>query len=135
MAYWLLKTEPSTYSWADLDKAGKATWDGVTNPTAVANIRKAGKGDLVAIYHTGDEKAAVGVAEVASAPYADPKDAKLAVFDLVPKKALAQPVTLATIKADPAFADSPLVKIGRLSVVPLDATQWKTLLSLAKTKL
>jgi predicted RNA-binding protein with PUA-like domain len=135
MAYWLLKTEPSTYSWADLEKAGKATWDGVTNPAAVANIRKAVAGDLVAIYHTGDEKAVVGIAEVVSAPYPDPKDAKLAVFDLAPKKPVAQPVTLATIKADAAFADSPLVKMGRLSVVALDATQWKTLLSLAKTKL
>jgi predicted RNA-binding protein with PUA-like domain len=135
MAYWLLKTEPSTYSYADLAKAKKATWDGVTNPAAVASIKKAAPGDLLAIYHTGDEKAVVGIAEVVSAPYADPKDAKLAVFDLVAKQAVTQPVTLATIKATPAFADSPLVKIGRLSVVSLDATQWKTLLSLARTKL
>jgi predicted RNA-binding protein with PUA-like domain len=133
MGYLLLKTEPSTYSFADLVKAKRATWDGVKNPTAVANIRKAQKGDLVVIYHTGDEKAAVGVAEVASAPYDDPNG--LAVFDLVPKAPLVEPVTLAQLKASPAFAESPLVRIGRLSVVPLDAAQWKALLALAKTKL
>ncbi len=135
MGYFLLKTEPSTYSWADLVKAGRATWDGVTNPAAVANIRKAKVGDQVVIYHTGDEKAAVGVAEVVKAPYEDAKNAKLSVFDLEPRVPLVQPVTLAQIKASPAFADSPLVKIGRLSVVPLDTTQWKALLALARTKL
>lgn len=135
MAYFLLKTEPSTYAWADLVKAGKATWDGVANPAAVANIRKAKPGDLVAIYHTGDEKAAVGVAEVVSAPYDDPKDPRLAVFDLAPRTPLAAKVTLAQIKASPAFAESPLVKMGRLSVVALDAAQWKALLALARTKL
>ena len=135
MAYFLLKTEPSTYSWADLVKAERGTWDGVKNPTAVANIRTARKGDLVVVYHTGDEKAAVGVAEVVSDAYADPKDAKLAVFDLAPRVPLAQPVTLAQLKAAPAFASSPLVRIGRLSVVALDAAQWKALLSLAQTKL
>ena len=135
MAYFLLKTEPSTYSWADLVEARRATWDGVKNPAAVANIRKAQKGDQVAIYHTGDEKAVVGVAEVVSAPYDDPKDAKLAVFDLAPLVPFAQPVTLAQIKATPIFADSPLVRMGRLSVVALDAAQWKALLALGKTRL
>jgi predicted RNA-binding protein with PUA-like domain len=133
MGYWLLKTEPSTYSYADLEKQKRAVWDGVANPTAVRNIRAAKKGDLVAIYHTGDEKAAVGIAEVVSAPYDDPKDDALAVFDLAPRKRLAQAVTLAAIKAHPAFASSPLVKQGRLSVVPLDAAQWKQLLALART--
>jgi predicted RNA-binding protein with PUA-like domain len=135
MAYFLLKTEPSTYSWDDLVKAKKATWDGVANPAAVRNIRNARKGDLVAIYHTGDEKSAVGIAEVVSDPYDDPKDAKLAVFDLAPRQKLAEKVTLAQIKAAKEFAESPLVKMGRLSVVALDATQWKALLALAKTKL
>ena len=135
MAYFLLKTEPSTYSWADLVKAKKATWDGVANPAAVRNIRSARAGDQVAIYHTGDEKAAVGIAEVVSAPYDDPKDPRLAVFDLEPKLPLVEKVTLAQIKASPVFADSPLVKMGRLSVVALDATQWKALLAMAKTKL
>jgi predicted RNA-binding protein with PUA-like domain len=135
MAYWLLKTEPSTYSWKDLVEAKRATWDGVANPTAVANIRKAARGDQVVIYHTGDEKAAVGVAEVVSPPRDDAKNSKLAVFDLAPVAPLAVPVTLAQLKAAPAFADSPLVKIGRLSVVPLTAAQWQALLALAKTKL
>lgn len=133
MAHWLLKTEPSEYSFADLVKARKATWDGVANPTAVANIRKMQVGDLVVIYHTGDEKRAVGLAEVVAPPRSDPKDAKLAVVDLAPGQALTEPVSLAQLKAHPAFAESPLVKQGRLSVVPLDAAQWKALLGLART--
>ena len=137
MAYWLLKTEPSTYSYGDLEKAGKAVWDGVSNPVALRNIQAARQGDLVVVYHTGDEKAAVGIAELVSGPYVDPKarDARLWVFDLAPRKRLAQPVTLATIKSTAAFATSPLVKQGRLSVVPLDDAQWKAILALAKTKL
>jgi predicted RNA-binding protein with PUA-like domain len=135
MAYLLLKTEPSTYSWADLQKARKATWDGVANPVAVKNIRAAKKGDLAVIYHTGDEKQAVGVATLTSDGYPDPKDPKLAVFDLAPRAPLAQPVTLAQLKAAPAFAESPLLKLGRLSVVPLDEAQWRALLALAKTTL
>jgi predicted RNA-binding protein with PUA-like domain len=137
MAYWLLKTEPSTYSYDDLEKAGKAVWDGVSNPVALRNIKAAKPGDLVVVYHTGDEKAAVGIAEVTSAAYPDPKskDGKLVVFDLAPRKRLAAPVTLATIKSTPVFADSPLVKQGRLSVVPLDDAQWKAILSLSKTRL
>ena len=133
MAHWLLKTEPSEYGFADLVKARKATWDGVANPTAVANIRKMQVGDVVVIYHTGDEKRAVGLAEVVAPPRNDPKDAKLAVVDLAPGQPLTQPVTLAQLKAHPAFAESPLVKQGRLSVVPLDAAQWKALLGLART--
>jgi predicted RNA-binding protein with PUA-like domain len=135
MSYWLLKTEPSTYSWSKLAKAKRATWDGVTNAAALLQIRKVKKGDLAVLYHTGGEKAAVGVGEIVSDAHADPKNPKLAVFELVPRAPLAIPVTLAVLKETPAFADSPLVKMGRLSVVPLDATQWKTLLRLAKTKL
>jgi predicted RNA-binding protein with PUA-like domain len=132
---WLFKTEPSEFNWADLVKAKKATWDGVANPVALKHLRAAAKGDLVIIYHTGDERRAVGVAEVVSAPYPDPSDPKLTVVDLKPRAPLAQPVGLDAIKAHPAFADSPLVTIGRLSVVPLTAPQWKTLLTLARTKL
>lgn len=133
MATWLLKTEPTTYSYQQLEKERRAVWDGVTNPTAVRNIRAAKKGDLALFYHTGDVKAVVGIAEIVSAPYDDPKDPKLAVFDLAPRKRLAEPVTLATIKATPAFRESPLVKMGRLSVVPIDAKQWKTILALGRT--
>jgi predicted RNA-binding protein with PUA-like domain len=133
MGYWLVKTEPSTYSFGDLEKARRAVWDGVANPTAVRNIRAAKKGDLVVVYHTGGEKAAIGIAEVVAPPYDDPKDARLAVFELAPRKRLAQPVPLSAIKASAAFAASPLVTQGRLSVVRLDAAQWKQLLALART--
>ena len=134
MAYFLLKTEPSTYSWDDLVREGRAVWDGVTNPVALRNIRAARPGDLVLIYHTGDERAAVGIAEVASAAYPDPKDkaGKLSVFDLAAKKKLDRPVTLEEIKSLKEFAASPLVRQGRLSVVPLEANQWEALLSRAK---
>ena len=119
MAYWLLKTEPSTYSWADLQRDKKATWDGVTNAAALINIRRMSKGDLAFIYHTGDERAVVGIAEIVSNPYPDPKqdNEKLAVVDLKPKKPLPAPVTLEMIKADKAFAGWDLLRIGRLSVV------------------
>jgi predicted RNA-binding protein with PUA-like domain len=125
MASWLLKTEPSTYSFADLTREKRTTWDGVRNPAAVKHIGEMKPGDAVVIYHTGDEKAAVGLAEVAAAPRPDPKDARLKVVELVAKQALGAPVTLAELKADAVFATSPLVKQGRLSVVPLDAAQWK----------
>jgi predicted RNA-binding protein with PUA-like domain len=127
MAYWILKTEPSTYGFDKLVAEKTARWDGVTNPVAVRNIRSMKKGDEVLIYHTGDEKSVVGTATVASEPYADPKDAsgKLAVVDLKAGKKVARPVTLAAIKAEPIFADSPLARQPRLSVVPLTAAQFK----------
>jgi predicted RNA-binding protein with PUA-like domain len=135
MAYFLLKTEPSTYSWDQLAREGKAVWDGVSNPVALRHIRSAKPGDLVIIYHTGDERAAVGLAEITSAAYPDPKDkaGKLSVFDLVARKQLTQPVTLEAIKSMKEFSDSPLVRQGRLSVVPLDAAQWTSLLKTSKT--
>ena len=136
MAYWLLKTEPSTYSWDDLARDKKTTWDGIINATALKHIRSMTKGDLALVYHTGDERAAVGIAEIASAPRADPKkdDAKLVVVDLKPKKKLAKPVTLAQIKADPAFAGWDLLRIGRLSIVPVPAPMWKRVQALAAAK-
>jgi predicted RNA-binding protein with PUA-like domain len=134
MSYWLLKTEPGTYSWDDLARDGKAVWDGVSNPVALKNIRSMSRGDLVLIYHTGDERAAVGVAEVTSSPYADPKqdDEKLAVIDLKPKHKLAHPVTLDTMKSDPAFAGFDLLRIGRLSVVPVPEKMWRRIEALSK---
>ena len=136
MAYWLLKTEPSTYSWDDLQREKKATWDGVANATALIHIRAMKKGDLALIYHTGDERQAVGVAEVTSAPYPDPKenDPKLAVVDLKPKKKLVQPVSLDTIKADKTFQGWDLLRIGRLSVVPVPPAMWKRIEELSKKK-
>jgi predicted RNA-binding protein with PUA-like domain len=126
MARWLLKTEPDTYSWDQLVKDKKTTWDGVANAMALKHLRAMKKGDVALIYHTGDEKAAVGVAEIASGPYPDPKedDEKLVVVDLKAKRKLARPVTLAEIKADPAFAGWDLLRIGRLSVVPVPDTMW-----------
>ena len=133
MGNWLLKTEPSTYSWDDLVRDKRTTWDGVSNAVALKNIRAMKKGDLAFVYHTGDEKAVVGVAEIASDPYPDPKDktGKATVIDLKPKSKLANPVTLATIKADPAFAGFDLIRIGRLSVVLVPDAMWKRIETLA----
>jgi predicted RNA-binding protein with PUA-like domain len=126
---WLVKTEPGTYGYGDLEKAGRAVWDGVANPVALKNLRAMKQGDGVVVYHTGDEKAAVGLAEVAKAAYPDPKakDEKLVVVDLVATGRLKRPVTLAEIKSLAVFADSPLVRQGRLSVVPLTQAQWTAL--------
>jgi predicted RNA-binding protein with PUA-like domain len=136
MARWLLKTEPSTYCFDQLVKDKKTTWDGVANATALQHLRAMKKGDAVLIYHTGGEKAAVGVAEVASNPYPDPKrdDEKLVVVDLKPKRRLARPVTLPQIKADPAFAGWDLLRIGRLSVVPVPDTMWARIEALSESK-
>jgi len=134
MATWLMKTEPSTYSFADLQKAGHAVWDGVKNNAALGHIRKMAAGDAVFIYHTGDEKQVVGLAEVAKGAYPDPKlkDPKLVVVDLKPKKALGKPVTLAQVKADARFKKFELVTIGRLSVMPVPPEIEKALLELAR---
>lgn len=120
MNHWLLKTEPGEYCADDLKKAGKATWDGVANATALIHLRSMKKGDRVLIYHTGDEKRVVATAEVVREAFPDPKqdDPKLVVVDLKWRSALKSPVTLGQIKADPAFAGWDLLRIGRLSVVP-----------------
>ena len=135
MAYWLLKTEPDCYAWGDLARDKSTTWDGVSNALALKHIRNMKKGDLALVYHTGDERAAVGVAEVRSNPYADPKenDERLAVVDLKPKAKLARPVTLSDIKADPAFAGWDFLRIGRLSVVPVPDMMWHRILDLGGT--
>jgi predicted RNA-binding protein with PUA-like domain len=136
MAYWLLKTEPDSYSWGDLQRDRKTTWDGVTNALALKHMRSMKKGDLALIYHTGGERAAVGVAEIVSPPHPDPrqKDEKLVVVDIKPKKALASPVTLDAIKADKTFAGWDLLRIGRLSIVPVPPAMWKRILDLAAGK-
>lgn len=128
---WLLKTEPSVYGYDDLERDGQAVWDGVKNPMALKNLRSMTAGDLAFLYHTGDVKAVVGVAEVTRAAYPDPKvkskEGKLVVVDLKPVRRLPKEVTLATLKAMALFADSPLVRQGRLSVVPVTAAQWKAI--------
>jgi len=129
--YWLVKTEPTTYSYDDLERAKTAVWDGVKNPVAIRNLKAMHPGDQVFVYHTGDEKAVVGWATVVSAPYPDPKNAKLVAIDLKAHRKLPQAVTLAQIKADKTFADLPIVKQGRLSVSPVTAPQWKKILQLS----
>jgi predicted RNA-binding protein with PUA-like domain len=121
---YLLKTEPSVYSFADLEREKSTVWDGVTNPVAVRNLRAMKPGDRLVIYHTGDEKSAVGTASVISVDTADPKTPQVKIKA---GKALGKPVTLADVKANKLFADSPLVRQGRLSVVPLTAAQFKFL--------
>lgn len=117
----LLKTEPTVYSFANLEREGTTIWDGVTNPTAVKHLREMKPGDRLVIYHTGDEKSAVGTATVVSVEASDPKVPKVKIRV---GKAIAKPKTLAEIKARAAFAESPLVRQGRLSVVPLTAGQF-----------
>ncbi|MBI4420151.1 MAG: EVE domain-containing protein [Gemmatimonadetes bacterium] len=132
MSYWILKTEPSTYSFDQLEREKTAVWDGVKNPLALKYLGKMQPGDAVLIYHTGDEKAVVGRAEATSAAYPDPKakDPRLVVVNLRAAGRLAKPVLLSAIKADPAFADLGLVRMGRLSVVPATETQWKRLVGM-----
>ena len=121
---YLLKTEPSTYSFADLQRDKTTVWDGVTNPVALKNLREMKAGDRLVIYHTGDEKSAVGTASVVSVDAADPKNPQVKIEA---GDAIGKPVTLAEMKSDKLFADSPLVRQGRLSVVPLTKEQWKFL--------
>ena len=134
--YWIVKTEPSTYSYDDLARQKAAVWDGVKNNLALKHLRQMKPGDQVLVYHTGDEKAVVGLAEVVSAAYPDPKqkDPKLAVVDLKARARLPRPVPLAEIKTDRAFADLGLVRMGGLSVMPATANQFKRLLALGGQK-
>jgi predicted RNA-binding protein with PUA-like domain len=134
MALWLLKTEPDTYSWDDLARDKKAVWDGVSNALALKHIRTMSKGDLALIYHTGDERAAVGIAQITSAPHPDPKedDERLAVVDLKPKQKLKRPVTLDDLKSDKTFAGWDLLRIGRLSVVPVPQKMWDRVIQLSE---
>ena len=122
---YLLKTEPTVYSFANLQRENATVWDGVTNPVAVKNLRGMKPGEPLVIYHTGDEKSAVGTATVVSVDAADPKNPQVKIKV---GKPLAKPVTLAEMKANTLFAESPLVRQGRLSVVPLTDQQYSFLL-------
>lgn len=136
MSRWLLKTEPGSYSWNDLVRDKRAVWDGVTNATALKNIRTMKKGDLAFIYHTGDERAAIGIAELTRGPYPDPKadNDKIVVIDIKPKQPLGRPVTLHEIKADKSFQGWDLLRIGRLSVVPVQFPMWERIIQLSKER-
>jgi len=132
MARWLVKTEPGEFAWDDLVREGRTVWDGVRNATALIHLRQFAENDEVLVYHTGKEKQIVGIARVVRGAYADPQadDPKLVVADLAPVAPLARPVPLRVIKADPAFAAFGLVRISRLSVMPVPEPLWRRLLAL-----
>ena len=133
MAYWLLKTEPDVYCFADLEKQGKTVWDGVTNALALKNLRLIKKGDTAFFYHTGGQRQIVGIAVALCDAYPDPRqnDPKLAVVDIAPEKVLPRPVTLPEIKADTAFAGWDLLRLGRLSVMAVSPPHWRRVLQIA----
>ena len=132
-AKWLFKSDPDTYSFADLERDGRTVWDGVSNDLALKHLRSVRRGDQALIYHTGDEKAVVGLAEVVSGAYADPKqkDPRLVVVDLEARERLARPVSLDEIKKQSALKDFDLVRLPRLSVMPVSETQWDAIMKLA----
>ena len=133
MAYFLFKTEPSSYSFADLKRERRAVWDGISNPLALRNLATLRKGDSVVIYHTGDEKQAVGLAIATSDPYPDPKlkDPKRLVVEIEAKQPLPRAVTLTQVKADPVLKNNDLARLPRLSVIPFTESQIQRLLKLA----
>jgi predicted RNA-binding protein with PUA-like domain len=127
MASWLVKEEPDHYGYDALVRDGHTVWSGVKNPLAQKHLRSIRKGDRIFYYHTGKQKAVVAIAKAASDAYTDPKDktGKAAVVDVIPERKLPRPVTLAEIKADSAFASFPLVRMSRLSVMPVTDAEWK----------
>jgi predicted RNA-binding protein with PUA-like domain len=131
---WLVKEEPTNYSYDQFTADGSTIWSGVKNPVAQRNLRSMKKGDRVFYYHTGNEKAIIGTATVTTPAYADPKDktGKLVVVELAPDKRLTRPVTLAEIKASGRFADWALVRIPRLSVMPVTDEQWEAIQAMAR---
>jgi predicted RNA-binding protein with PUA-like domain len=131
--HWILKTEPSAYGFTDLVRDRRTRWEGVSNAVALKHLRSMREGDDALIYHTGKEKSLIGLARIVSAPYPDPSktDPRLVVVDIEVGKALPRQVSLAEIKADPAFKELGLVRLSRLSVVPVEPDQWKRLLGLA----
>jgi predicted RNA-binding protein with PUA-like domain len=133
---WLFKTEPSVYSYQQLVKDKKTVWDGVANNLALKNLRDIKKGDQIFIYHTGDEKAAVGVARALSEAYPDPEknDAKLLVADIEPVRELDKPVTLAQVKSHPKLKNFDLVRNSRLSIMKVTDEQWEIMIGMAKVR-
>jgi predicted RNA-binding protein with PUA-like domain len=132
---WLFKEEPSSYSFAQFLKDGGTSWAGVRNPLAQKHLRGVKKGDRIFYYHTGSEKAVVGIARATSDPYPDPKDksGKLSVVDVAPVQALKRPVTLAEINGSSAFASFPLTRLPRLSVMPVSDAEWKAIETMSKS--
>jgi len=132
---WLFKTEPSVYSYQQLEKEKKTVWDGVGNNLALKNLKDIKKGEQVFIYHTGDEKAAVGVARALGGAYPDPEkdDPKMLVVDIEPVRALKRPVTLAEVKAHPKLKNFDLVRNSRLSIMKVSDEQWEIMEGMAKS--
>jgi predicted RNA-binding protein with PUA-like domain len=132
--HWLFKTEPSVYSFQQLQKDKKTVWDGVANNLALKNLKDIKKGELIFIYHTGDEKAAVGVAKALGGAYPDPskKSSKLLVVDVEAVKPLPKPVTLAQVKAEKQLANFDLVRNSRLSIMKVSDQQWQIMEGMAK---
>jgi predicted RNA-binding protein with PUA-like domain len=133
---WLFKTEPGAYSFDQLERDGRTVWDGVKNALALRHLADVAKGDEVLIYHTGDEKAVVGIARAARGAYPDPKakDRRLLVVDLEPVRRLTRAVPLAELRADPKLAGFVLLRLPRLSVMPVSAAQWSEILRTAAKK-
>ena len=131
MNHWLLKTEPATFSWSDLLRDKKATWDGVRNFQARKNLRELKKGDRAFIYHTGDEKAIIGISTIVKEAYPEPKAPDWVAVDLVPEKALKNPVTLARIKQDKSLQKMVLVRAARLSVQPVTKEEFDHILEIS----
>jgi predicted RNA-binding protein with PUA-like domain len=136
MGYWLIKSEPSAYSWDQLVKEKRTSWTGVRNPQATINLKAMKPGDRCFFYHSNEGKEIVGIAEVVKAAYPDPTDkaGKAVTVDVVPVGPVKQPVTLAAIKAEPRLEDFGLVRQSRLSVVPVNAEQWKLISKMASAK-
>jgi predicted RNA-binding protein with PUA-like domain len=131
---WLFKTEPSAYSWAQLEQDEGTAWDGVKNALALKHLAAVAEGDEVLVYHTGDERAAVGIAAVARAPYPDPKlkDPKLLIVDLRPLRRLPRPVALSEMRANRKLAGFDLLRLPRLSVMPVAPAHWTAIMEMAK---
>jgi predicted RNA-binding protein with PUA-like domain len=136
MAYWLVKSEPSVYGWEQLVKEGKTHWNGVRNHQAAANLKAMKAGDRAFFYHSNEGLAVVGIAEITKTAYPDPTDktGKFVMVDLKPVTAMKQPVTLASIKAEPKLKDIVLVRLSRLSVQPVDAAAWKLICKMGGVK-
>ena len=131
MLYWLMKSEPGTYSWDDLVREGGTEWDGVRNPAARLHLKAMKPGDEALFYHSGADKAAVGVMRIARGPAPDPKDPAWVSVRVEPARPLARPVTLKAIKADPRLAGMELIRQSRLSVSPVREEEWAAILEMA----
>ena len=132
MNYWLMKTEPDTFSWDDLVRDKTTGWDGVRNFQARSNLKAMKKGDQAFVYHTGDEKSVIGVAKITKEGYPDPKDNEWVAVEIAPVKKLKKPITLAQIKADKRLNNMVLVKASRLSVQPVRPEEFDLIVSLSE---